>query len=233
MNLYYKTPLDLNSISTIDQRLHQVEYQPEKISDFYPVSQTLSVKRSLRCRECERNLSKPEYNPSSIKFKILLAALYHVPEIKIKSDLRKVRFVPGADACIEFTISNPSPYKLTLAIEPAEAIGAVLKPGEAPISAQLPPKDDMELDMDLNTPSGEKTEPLAPNVTFIKNNKMGFKVFFTPIQDEEREDIIIQLNIQHDFVNTFIQISASEKRETQIQTINTKVYIRLPWIKSG
>ena len=30
---------------------------------------------------CEHNLSKPEYNPTSIKFKIQLAAYYHVPEI--------------------------------------------------------------------------------------------------------------------------------------------------------
>ena len=28
---------------------------------------------------CEHNLSKPEYNPTSIKFKIQLAAYYHVP----------------------------------------------------------------------------------------------------------------------------------------------------------
>jgi dynactin 4 len=36
----------------------------------------------LYCR-CEHNLSKPEYNPTSIKFKIQLAAYYHVPEIVI------------------------------------------------------------------------------------------------------------------------------------------------------
>jgi len=41
------------------------------------------IKRSQRCRRCEHNLSKPEYNPTSIKFKIQLAAYYHVPEIII------------------------------------------------------------------------------------------------------------------------------------------------------
>jgi dynactin-4 len=35
------------------------------------------------CGRCEHNLSKPEYNPTSIKFKIQLAAYYHVPEIVI------------------------------------------------------------------------------------------------------------------------------------------------------
>ena len=43
----------------------------------------LMIKRSQRCRRCEHNLSKPEYNPTSIKFKIQLAAYYHVPEIVI------------------------------------------------------------------------------------------------------------------------------------------------------
>lgn len=230
INLYYKSTVDLNSVSTISQRLHQVECQPEKTSDFYPVSQTLSVKRSLRCRECERNLSKPEYNPSSIKFKILLAAYYHVPEVKIKSDLRKIKFVPETESSIELTICNPSPYKLTLLIEPSEATGAILRGNESPISVQLSPKDDMELDIDLNTPSGDKVEALAPNVTFMKNNKMGFKIYFTPT-NEEKDEIVIQLNLQHDFVNTFIQISGSEKRETQIETINSKIFIRLPFVK--
>lgn len=51
------------------------EWQPEKSSDLYPLHKHILVKRSLRCRHCEHNLSKPEYNPSSVKFKIQLGAL--------------------------------------------------------------------------------------------------------------------------------------------------------------
>lgn len=72
---YYNQELDLSAISSLEQRLMQVELQPEKVSNFYPISKMLYVKRSLRCKGCDRNLSKPEYNSSSIKFKITLSAL--------------------------------------------------------------------------------------------------------------------------------------------------------------
>merc|ERR1712037_768448 len=53
------------------------------IGDIFPRHKHLMIKRSQRCRRCEHNLSKPEYNPTSIKFKIQLAAYYHVPELVI------------------------------------------------------------------------------------------------------------------------------------------------------
>lgn len=71
---HYQQELDLLQVSSISQRLMQVEIQPTKVCDFHPMSKMLSVKRSLRCKECDHNLSKPEYNPSSIKFKIQLAS---------------------------------------------------------------------------------------------------------------------------------------------------------------
>jgi len=74
-------PLDLFNVTTLDQRFAQLEFQPEQFSSIYPTHKHLMIKRSQRCRRCEHNLSKPEYNPTSIKFKIQLAAYYHVPEI--------------------------------------------------------------------------------------------------------------------------------------------------------
>lgn len=62
---------DQNSLSKI---IHQVESQPRACKDLFPASQMLVVKRSLRCKTCEHNLSKPEYNPSLVKFKIQLSA---------------------------------------------------------------------------------------------------------------------------------------------------------------
>ena len=57
--------------------------QPATIPELFPKHKHLMIKRSQRCRVCEHNLSKPEYNPTSIKFKIQLAAYYHVPDIVI------------------------------------------------------------------------------------------------------------------------------------------------------
>ena len=67
------------------------------------------IKRSQRCRRCEHNLSKPEYNPTSIKFKIQLAAYYHVPELVIyKVD----KLVAGVQA--KFVIKVGARFKTLL-----------------------------------------------------------------------------------------------------------------------
>jgi len=77
INLYYNNngeEIDVTKKTTLAQKLMQVETQPCDSTELYPVSQMLLVKRSLRCKQCDHNLSKPEYNPSSIKFKIQLSA---------------------------------------------------------------------------------------------------------------------------------------------------------------
>jgi len=61
-------------VTTLTQRLAQPEFQTELVSDLFPAHKHLMIKRSQRCRSCEHNVSKPEFNPGSIKFKIQLAA---------------------------------------------------------------------------------------------------------------------------------------------------------------
>jgi len=61
-------------VTTLTQRLAQPEFQTALVSDFFPAHKHLMIKRSQRCRSCEHNVSKPEFNPGSIKFKIQLAA---------------------------------------------------------------------------------------------------------------------------------------------------------------
>lgn len=75
--------IDITKITTLEQRLQQPEIQAEKINELRPQHKKFPVKRSQRCRTCEHNVSKPEFSPQSIKFKIQLSALYHVPEVRI------------------------------------------------------------------------------------------------------------------------------------------------------
>lgn len=75
--------LNLSCVTTIEQRLRQPERQPILTDQLIPIHKFLSVRRSQRCRFCEHNLSKPEYNPSSIKFKIHLGAFFHIPDVII------------------------------------------------------------------------------------------------------------------------------------------------------
>ena len=45
----------------------------------------MGSKRSIRCKKCEHNLLKPEYSPTSIKFKIHLCASSFIPDVRIFS----------------------------------------------------------------------------------------------------------------------------------------------------
>ncbi|XP_011502768.1 PREDICTED: dynactin subunit 4 [Ceratosolen solmsi marchali] len=75
--------IDITKITTLDQRLQHPELQVENINELRPQRKQFIVKRSQRCRFCEHTVSKPDYCPTSTKFKIQLAAFYHVPELRI------------------------------------------------------------------------------------------------------------------------------------------------------
>ncbi|XP_037776028.1 dynactin subunit 4-like [Penaeus monodon] len=107
--------VNLSSITSMEQRMASPEWQPEKSSDLYPLHKHILVKRSLRCRHCEHNLSKPEYNPSSVKFKIQLGAFYHVPEVRMvqQADLKW-----GVETSVQISLCNPTPHDMTLAFLP-------------------------------------------------------------------------------------------------------------------
>lgn len=106
--LFSKEP-DLCRITRLEQRLMQIDTQPSLTADVYPRHKHLVVKRSQRCRICEHNLSKPEYNPSSIKFKIQLAAFYHVPELIIYQ-LANNELTAGKDFNFMLKVTNPAQH---------------------------------------------------------------------------------------------------------------------------
>lgn len=111
----FTEPVQLSQVCTMSQRLSSPEHQPSTASSLYPLHKHMLVKRSLRCRHCEHNLSKPEYNPSSIKFKIQLAAYYHVPELRL---VRNVSLEPGQEACVQVSLCNPTPHAMPVALLP-------------------------------------------------------------------------------------------------------------------
>nr|CAD7425528.1 unnamed protein product [Timema monikensis] len=70
----FTKPIDISKVTTLPQRLSQPDFQPLLTQGLLPVHKQFLIKRSQRCRVCEHNVSKPEYNPSSTKFKIQLFA---------------------------------------------------------------------------------------------------------------------------------------------------------------
>jgi dynactin 4 len=100
-------------VTTIQQRMTQPANQPESVKHLYPQHKNLSIKRSIRCRHCEHNVIKPEYNPTSIKYRIQQFASSHVPEVRIvKCEPLKA----GKNAFITIKISNPTMNDMTITI---------------------------------------------------------------------------------------------------------------------
>ncbi|XP_041769870.1 dynactin subunit 4 [Anopheles merus] len=106
--------VNLRTVTTLTQRLAQPAKQSASVSQLYPQHKLLSIKCSLRCRQCDHNVIKSEYNPSSIKYRIALFAAYHVP------DVRLVRCDPlrceGAESALLLRITNPTINEMTVTI---------------------------------------------------------------------------------------------------------------------
>lgn len=177
---YYKKDFNLQEISSIEQRLAQVEIQPERVADFKPISKSLSVKRSLRCKECERNLCRSEYSPVSIRFKIQSAAFFHIPELRLRSDTFPMKLKLDEYNIVEFVLQNQTLSNVKVKLDKIsdensdESYDLVLPPNEL----ILGPKDDTA-DYDyvpLNIrPLNEETQ-----IIFQNQFKVGFYVKIRP-----------------------------------------------------
>lgn len=109
----FSKEINLNNITTLKQRLNHPSVQPYIVSNLYPLNKNLSIKRSLRCRQCEHNIIKPEYNPVSVKYRIQLFAAYHVPEVRL---IRCGPLQEGVSTQILIKIINPTLHEMTITI---------------------------------------------------------------------------------------------------------------------
>ncbi|CAG2063875.1 unnamed protein product [Timema podura] len=98
-------------VTTLPQRLSQPDFQPLLTQGLLPIHKQFLIKRSQRCRVCEHNVSKPEYNPASTKFKIQLFAYYHVPEVRLVT-CEPLR--PGDVSQLIIKLSNPTQHQTTI-----------------------------------------------------------------------------------------------------------------------
>lgn len=105
--------LTLKNITTLQQRLSHPAKQPFTVNKLFPQHKLLSIKRSLRCRQCDHNVIKSEYNPSSIKYRIAMFAAYHVPEVRF---VRCEPLIKGQDSFLTLKIINPTINDTTITI---------------------------------------------------------------------------------------------------------------------
>uniref|UniRef100_A0A3Q3IMV0 Dynactin subunit 4 n=1 Tax=Monopterus albus TaxID=43700 RepID=A0A3Q3IMV0_MONAL len=191
----YIRPISLPEVTTLRQRLLQPDFQPVGASQLHPRHKHLLMKRSLRCRKCEHNLSKPEFNPTSIKFKIQLVAVSYIPEVRIMSipNLRHMK-----ESQVLLTLTNP--------VENITHVTLVACEDEDP--------DDMNSTAKVIVPSKELVlagkDAAADVVAFRKSNKIGFFIKVIP-QKEDDVDVTVSFKIRHDFRNLAAPIRPSEE----------------------
>jgi hypothetical protein len=128
------------------------------------------IKRSQRCRKCEHNLSKPEYNPTSIKFKIQLAAYYHIPEVIIyKLAPASSCFLPGSECNFVLKLSNPTQHPTNIEfLDLNEFFKTKVAKEEAEAVAKETSKDSNEKPVRQHSVAIEKLDNLQVKALFLK-----------------------------------------------------------------
>lgn len=102
-------------VTTIKQRHNHPAEQPFRIDNLYPQRRCMWVKRSLRCRQCEHSIIKPEYHPTSIKYRIQLFASYHVPNIRLIECDKNLK--PGVKCSVILKLTNPTIHDMTVQLK--------------------------------------------------------------------------------------------------------------------
>ncbi|XP_067946541.1 dynactin subunit 4-like [Watersipora subatra] len=101
---YFTKPIDLTQVTTLEQRNRDVAAQPTKVMQLRPIKKQLAIKRSIRCKQCDHSLCKPEYSTSNIKFKIQLLAQLQFPEVRIHPGYV---LQANSDCPLVLSVSNP------------------------------------------------------------------------------------------------------------------------------
>uniref|UniRef100_A0AAZ3QI94 Dynactin subunit 4 n=1 Tax=Oncorhynchus tshawytscha TaxID=74940 RepID=A0AAZ3QI94_ONCTS len=195
----YTRPINLPEVTSLRQRLLQPDFQPAGASQLHPKHKHLLIKRSLRCRKCEHNLSKPEFNPTSIKFKIQLVAECQVL-LTLTNPVENITHVTLV-GCEE---GDP---------EDINSTAKVMVPTKELVLAGKDAAADYD---ELAEPQDFQDDPDV--VAFRKSNKIGFFIKVVP-QREEDGDVTVSFKIRHDFRNLAAPIRPSEEGDAPTEAI--------------
>uniref|UniRef100_A0A670IFH0 Dynactin subunit 4 n=1 Tax=Podarcis muralis TaxID=64176 RepID=A0A670IFH0_PODMU len=222
---YYTRPINLTEVTTLRQRLLQPDFQPICASQLYPRHKHLLIKRSLRCRKCEHNLSKPEFNPTSIKFKIQLVAVNYIPEVRIMS-IPNLRYMKESQVLL--TLTNPVENLTHVTLKECEEGD----PDDTSSTAKVvvPSKELLLAGKDAAAEYDELAEPQDfqddPDIiAFRKANKVGIFIKVTP-QKEEGE-VTVSFKMKHEFKNLAAPIRPTEESDQSCEVIWLNHHVEL------
>ncbi|CAK8697288.1 unnamed protein product [Clavelina lepadiformis] len=196
----YTKKVDFTQIASIQQRLYQPSRQIEQVEDFWPRKSTMFVKRSLRCKKCDHNIIKPEYNSSSIKFKIQLVAVHHIPEVRIH---KEGPIIAGSKNKISLSLINPTEHDIHISFLPNTEENNTKKSNA---TTELPSSEIVVLKYDeaaeyISTPTSGKPEMFDdPSlIIYRRANKIGFYLQCVPNADlAPGDDVWITFRFRHE-----------------------------------
>eukprot|EP00039_Didymoeca_costata_P032687 m.38878 g.38878 ORF g.38878 m.38878 type:complete len:401 (-) comp9488_c0_seq1:65-1267(-) len=203
---YLETCNSLDDVTTLSQRLQNLEAQPICATNVFPRITDLVAKRSKRCRECQHNLIKPELSPNSIKYKMQLFASQYVPSLKLSSS-EPLRV--GQASKVILVVSNPLDQALTITLgEVTENEGVVHE--KKSVEKESKEKDDADADADAAKDETEKKENRkalpAKSVVVCELNKLvptaKIQLPSTPIVVAEF-DPVVDLGLDENAANDF------------------------------
>ncbi|XP_022130589.2 dynactin subunit 4 [Pieris rapae] len=215
---YHTKEVNLKMITTMPQRLASPEWQAQQVSRLQPIARPLSVKRSQRCRQCDHNLTKPEYNPGSIKFKIELLAFYHVPEVKIIS---YETIKPGVTSALLLKLTNPTAHEMQIQlIQPNEV--PEIEEKEEPKNIEKSLEKSLNLEKDMSWKSVVERKPILPSAIKVNNPELTFTL-------AQRDDAAEYDDDSHHDTNDIILWRKSNKLALRLQlTTDENVKVGLP-----
>ncbi|KAI8799926.1 dynactin p62 family-domain-containing protein [Cladochytrium replicatum] len=108
--------LRMEAVTTLDQRLFQLEDQPRLRSQLKPQRIQLRTKRQKRCRGCEHVLIKPEPKPQLTNFKIKLVAIDFLPNITIAPPHVQWPINGTKPVEVAFRFTNPLEQEIAVAL---------------------------------------------------------------------------------------------------------------------
>lgn len=243
--------VDLKQISTLEQRFATPELQNENVDDLFPIRKHFCVKHSLRCRVCEHNVVKPEYN--AVKFKIKHLAYYYVPDIKI---IKCEPLQAGKSSILILKLCNPAQTSTTvhfekldldainLTREPRQLEGEDLMttpkqlPEPIPIVLELQgdivvPNKEIKIAARDDTAEYDDTDDVNIDnddpkyVYWRKGNKVALKFEVIPYENIQKDEII-----RVGFIMNFIYLDTMShvinQKQPQSVLIPIKIILDLP-----
>ncbi|KAK9767460.1 hypothetical protein K7432_002728 [Basidiobolus ranarum] len=176
---------EANSISTLKQRLKQLNNQTYDIGKLRPQRIHLRTKRSKRCKTCRQILIKPDQKANSTRFKIKFTAIHYIPIITITKQP-----VLRANVPTQIHLKFTNPLYATIEVTLATALNT--HDNEAQISVLAPQfsvdayRDVWEIEDDENK-RGSKLMKAAP-ITSEATNMIG-------IEDRKANTVTVSLEV--------------------------------------